>query len=251
MSRSFRPHLIWNDRLDAAVTLAGRVHKAHIRKGTRIAYIAHLFDVASIATKHGADEDEVAAAFLHDTLEDCKLPETPEALRREIRKRLGARVLEIVEACTDTTEKPKPPWRARKKAYVAGIAKKTLSAKIVSASDKIANLGDMIEDYRRDGDALWKRFSGERDDILRYYRACARGFVKGKMDSRLRRLVAELTARTGKLARMSGRRGTSARPRREISRRLSAARSRGASRRSLPAASRRAGRAPSAGSSLP
>lgn len=195
-----RPHLIWNARLDAAVTLAGRVHKDHIRKGTRIAYIAHLFDVASIATKHDADEDEVAAAFLHDTLEDGK---DPEALRREIRKRLGGRVLEIVEACTDTTVKPKPPWRKRKEAYVAGIEKKSLSAKLVSASDKIANLGDMIEDYRRHGDALWTRFNADRASILWYYRACARGFAKGNTDPRLRRLVVELRARTRKLTTMS------------------------------------------------
>jgi (p)ppGpp synthase/HD superfamily hydrolase len=203
MSSSKRPKVIWNDRLDAAVTLAGRVHKAHPRKGSRIAYIAHLFDVASVAIKHDANEDEVVAAFLHDTLEDCKPPETPEALRREIRKLFGARVLELVEACTDTTEKPKPAWRPRKEAYVAAIAKKTVSAKIVSASDKIANLGDMIEDYRRRGDELWGRFNAGRDDILWYYRSCARGFAKGKTDGRLERLLAELKARTRKLARMS------------------------------------------------
>jgi (p)ppGpp synthase/HD superfamily hydrolase len=210
-----RPHVIWNARLDAAVGLAGRVHRGHIRKGTRIAYIAHLFDVASIALKHKATEDEVAAAFLHDVLEDG---EDPEALRREIRKRFGGTVLAVVEACTDTTEKPKPDWRPRKEAYVAGIAKKTPSAKLVSASDKVANLGDMIEDFARRGDKLWDRFKGDRDDILWYYCACAREFAKGKTDARVKAVVGILEDRIRKLAACSAPTPRPPSPRRSFSR---------------------------------
>jgi (p)ppGpp synthase/HD superfamily hydrolase len=187
------PTLAWSPRLDDAVRLAGRVHRDCNRKGTRIAYIAHLFDVASIAIKHGADEDETAGALLHDTLEDG---DDPERLRAEIRELFGRKVLEIVEACTDTVVKPKPEWRPRKEAYIEAIAHKSPSAKLVSASDKVANLGDMIEDYRRYGDALWKRFNAGRDDILWYYRSCAREFAKPMETPELQPLLQLLRSRT-------------------------------------------------------
>ena len=201
MSAKPRPSLIWNSRLDDAVAMAGRVHFEQPRKGTPIAYMVHLFDVASIAIKHGANEDEAVAALLHDTLEDGK---NPAALATEIRERFGARVLKLVEACTDTVVKPKPAWEPRKRAYVAALPKKSASAKLVSASDKLANLNDMLEDYRRDGPSFWSRFNPKPEQILWYYRACERGFRKGTTDERLERLLETLRERVKALAEVVG-----------------------------------------------
>ena len=202
MSRSRRPSMIWSARLNAAVTLAGEVHKHHPRKGSRIAYIAHLFDVASVAIKHGADEDEVVAAFLHDTLEDG---DDPESLRRTIRRRFGAPVLRIVEACTDTTEHPKPPWPARKQAYLDSIASMSKSAKLVSAADKLANLDDIIRDHANHGNRLWRRFNGGRDGTLWFYRGCARELAKGTGDARLAGLLRVLRNRLRVLTSIAAR----------------------------------------------
>ena len=200
MTRRPRPKLLWNARLDRAVAYAGKVHKRHKRKGTTIPYIAHLLDVASVALKHSATEDEVVAALLHDTLEDGA---DPQKIRREIRRGFGSAVLRIVDACTDTTESPKPDWLTRKKRYVAGITKKTPAEKFVSACDKVANVTDMIEGHRLQGAKMWDRFSADSDRVLWYYRACARGFAKGQQSEKLARVVELLGSRVRKLARLN------------------------------------------------
>jgi len=57
-------------KFDDALSYASRLHRGQIRKGTTIAYVAHLLGVASIALEHGASEDEAIGALLHDALEE-------------------------------------------------------------------------------------------------------------------------------------------------------------------------------------
>ena len=85
--------------------------------------MSHLLGVASIALEIGADEDQAIAALLHDAVEDqggapCLI---------EIRDRFGDRIAGIGLDCTDADTVPKPPWRARKEAYIASLAHKTRS----------------------------------------------------------------------------------------------------------------------------
>jgi GTP pyrophosphokinase len=75
--------------------------------------------VASLALEHGANEDEAIGALLHDTVEDAK--GDAESVRTEIRRRFGTAVLDIVDGCTDTRTKPKPPFRKRKERYIAHL----------------------------------------------------------------------------------------------------------------------------------
>ncbi len=80
--------------------------------------IAHLLGVTSIALRHGATETEAIAALLHDAVEDAGGPGT----RDEIRRRFGDEAAEIVDACSDTDQEPKPPWRPRKEKYIGHVA---------------------------------------------------------------------------------------------------------------------------------
>lgn len=105
-------------RLDAAFTLARDLHATQRRKDTAIPYVAHLLGVASLVLDDGGDEDEAIAALLHDAVEDQGGAPT---LAR-IRDQFGERVADIVAACSDTDVVPKPPWRARKEAYVAHLS---------------------------------------------------------------------------------------------------------------------------------
>jgi GTP pyrophosphokinase len=156
-----------SDRFDAALAFAARLHRDQERKGSGIPYVAHLLAVASLALEHGADEDEAIAALLHDAVED----QGGAATRAEIARRFGERVASIVEGCSDTNELPKPPWRARKEAYVAHVRGASSSVRLVSASDKLHNARSILADLRTHGDALWTRFSGGREGTLWYYRA--------------------------------------------------------------------------------
>lgn len=168
---SSRPQLL-TERYADALQLAWRLHARQLRKGTTIAYVSHLIAVSGIALEHGADEDEAIAALLHDAVEDQGgLPTLA-----MIRERFGAAVADIVEGCTDAHVEPKPPWRARKEAYLAHLATASASVRLVSASDKLHNSRTILADLRAHGPALWGRFTAGRDGSLWYYRGLVRAF---------------------------------------------------------------------------
>jgi (p)ppGpp synthase/HD superfamily hydrolase len=159
--------VILSPRFEEALAWAARLHARQERKGSGIPYVAHLLGVASIALDHGADEEEAIAALLHDAVEDQGGAPT----LAEIRRRFGDRVAGIVLGCTDTDATPKPPWRARKEAYVAHVRHASPSVRLVSASDKLHNARTVLADFRTCGEELWGRFTGGREGTLWYYRA--------------------------------------------------------------------------------
>ena len=154
-------------RFDDALSYASRLHAGQPRKGSDIPYIAHLLAVTAIVLDYGGTEDEAIAALLHDAIED----QGGAATRDEVRRHFGEQVVAIVDGCTDAETIPKPPWRERKEAYVAHIGDASRSVRLVSAADKLHNVRSILADYRQVRDEVWKRFTGERDGTLWYYRA--------------------------------------------------------------------------------
>ncbi len=72
-------------RFNDALTYAAGLHADQRRKISGAPYIAHLLAVTSLVLEHGADEDEVIAALLHDAVED----QGGAATRQEIQRRFG------------------------------------------------------------------------------------------------------------------------------------------------------------------
>jgi GTP pyrophosphokinase len=179
--------LLFQDALGYAATL----HRTQVRKGTDIPYIAHLLGVTSLALSHGATYTEAAAALLHDAAED----QGGQAILAEIAARFGAEVARIVEESSEELTRPRPPWRARKEHYLAGIATKSASALLVSLCDKIYNAQSIRADLASSGEDLWARFGGGRTGTLWYYRTLATAFARrAGADPRLPPLVAEFEA---------------------------------------------------------
>ena len=114
--------------------------------------------------------DEAIAALLHDAVEDQGGRETA----KEIERRFGARVVEIVLDCSDTDEHPKPPWRERKESYIAHMEDTSESARLIIAADKLDNARCLTESLRAMGDEIWRRFGGGREGTLWYYRSVRR-----------------------------------------------------------------------------
>jgi (p)ppGpp synthase/HD superfamily hydrolase len=160
-------------RLADAFAYAARIHAAQRRKGTDIPYISHLMAVAALVLEHGGDEDLAIAALLHDAIEDCGAEH-----EAEIASRFGPRVAAIVRDCTDADLQPKPPWRARKEAYLARLAHKGRDALLVSAADKLHNARAIVADLRTHGPAMMSRFNGGAEGTLWYYRSLADAFAR-------------------------------------------------------------------------
>ena len=184
----------YTEKFDSALLHATRVHRGQTRKGTGVPYITHLLAVAAIVGENDGTEDEVIAALLHDAPEDAG----GEAQLDEIRGRFGDGVAKIVAGCTDTYEDPKPPWRARKEAYLDHLAEAPSPVRLVSAADKLHNARSVLSDYRAIGEKLWGRFNGGRDGTLWYYRAVADALAgDGPVADELGRVVTELERAAG------------------------------------------------------
>jgi len=157
------------DRFDRALAYASEAHRNQVRKGTSTPYLAHLLAVAALVLEHGGDEDQAIAGLLHDTAEDAG----GEERLADIRDRFGDRVAAIVDACTDTYQSPKPPWRHRKEAFLARLPTVPGDALLVMAADKVHNAGSILADLDEHGDAVWGRFSAPPPDQVWYYRSLA------------------------------------------------------------------------------
>lgn len=178
-------------RFGEALTLANDLHAGQVRKGTAIPYVSHVLAVAGIVLDYGGDEDEAIAALLHDAVEDCG----GAPVLADIRARFGDRVAGIVAACSDTDQIPKPPWQARKEAYLAHLRDAPASVRLVSAADKLHNARAILADYRQVGEALWDRFNATKAQTLWYYRALVEAFAahgRTPLVSELARTVEEI-----------------------------------------------------------
>lgn len=153
-------------RFERALVYAARAHATQFRKGTKRPYVAHLLGVTAIVLTRGGDEDEAIAALLHDAVED----QGGQRRLRDIRRKFGERVAQIVEACSDTDVVPKPPWLERKNAYLLHLRHANSSVRLISAADKLYNVWETLADYRIHRDSIWKRFHAGRDQTLWYYR---------------------------------------------------------------------------------
>ena len=147
------------DTLVEAVKLASKLHSRQRKKKSivpDIPYMGHLMEVAGIVQANGGDETTVAAALLHDAIED----QGAEA-REQIRDKLGQEVLDIVEACTESETFPKPPWRERKEAYLNLVATASLPALLVIVADKLQNSRALLRRLKLEGAEGWGHPSRE------------------------------------------------------------------------------------------
>lgn len=152
-----------------AMIFAARAHDGMLRKGTGIPYIVHPAEVAAIAATLTEEPEILAAALLHDVMEDCGVSEA------ELAERFGARVAQLVKSETqERSGDPAATWFARKKGAVERIGRGGREVKIIALSDKLSNMRAIHRDYDRDGERLFSRFH-QHDKALHawYYRSCA------------------------------------------------------------------------------
>ena len=131
--------------LEQAIIFAVQAHSGACRKGSQEPYILHPLEAAAIAATMTDDPEVLAAAVLHDVVED-----TPHTLE-EIRQRFGQRVGDLVSAET---------WRIRKEETIEHLRReRRIEVKIIVMGDKLSNLRAMHRAYLRWGDRLWDRFN--------------------------------------------------------------------------------------------
>ncbi|MBR1539134.1 MAG: HD domain-containing protein [Bacteroidales bacterium] len=158
--------------LDKAIAFAVRAHHDTERRGKGFPYIVHPLEAVTIVATITSDQELLAAAALHDVVEDTEF--TLADLRREFGERV-ARMVELesdkfVEGLSESDS-----WRVRKQAAIDRIEAAPRDAKIVAMGDKLSNMRAISRDYDELGDRLWERFHapGGRADHEWHYRGLA------------------------------------------------------------------------------
>ena len=131
------PNFIEDPLVQKAAQFAAQKHKGQIRKGRdECPYIDHLKSVARVIAEVGGIEDPeiLAAAWLHDTLEDTET--TPE----ELEANFGKRVRQLVEEVSDDKSLPKDE---RKQLQIQHAPKLSIDAVLIKLGDKISNIIDV------------------------------------------------------------------------------------------------------------
>ena len=150
---------------DKAVKYAVDAHQGTERRGKGYPYIIHPMEAASIVASITNDQEMLAAAILHDTVEDT------DVTIEQIREHFGDRVAELVQHETAPLDESLT-WREKKTAQIDQLAGSSYESKIVALGDKLSNMRGIAWDYRKMGDEVWKLFHAPngKADVEWYYR---------------------------------------------------------------------------------
>ena len=140
-----------------AIAFAVKAHDGMRRKKSESPYILHPMEAAVIVGTMTNDQNLIAAAALHDVVEDAGVT------IEEVEERFGKRVRDLVGSETENKRDELPPeetWRIRKEESLAVLEKaEDIAVLIVWLGDKLANMRAIYRDWKVEGDAMWQRFN--------------------------------------------------------------------------------------------
>jgi (p)ppGpp synthase/HD superfamily hydrolase len=170
-----------------AIEFATLAHKGQYRKGTRIPYIVHPLNAARTLIESDCGDPLVAAALLHDVVEDTRYT------LNDVRERFGARVAELVDGASEPDRLAS--WE-RRKSHTIETLKTTPDPDLllVAIADKLDNLRSVREDLALRGESTWSRFRRGRDKQEWYYRSLRDVFTERLRSSPGARLASLLAA---------------------------------------------------------
>ena len=137
--------------LDRAIRFAVDAHAGVERRGKGFPYVVHPMEAMVIAATMTPDQEILAAAALHDVVEDT------DVTLDDIRSRFGDRVAQLVDTESDHF-KDEQDWRTRKEDSLKRLRESSRDEKIVALGDKLSNMRAIARDYTSEGEVFWDRF---------------------------------------------------------------------------------------------
>ena len=141
--------------LDRAIVFAVNAHQGTERRGKGFPYIVHPMEAVEIVATMTTDQELLAAAVLHDTVEDTDV--TLDDIRREFGERVAKLVEEESDVFIDGVSEA-DSWHERKQAAIDRLAQASRDAKMVALGDKLSNARIIYRDFVQKGDELWNIF---------------------------------------------------------------------------------------------
>jgi (p)ppGpp synthase/HD superfamily hydrolase len=158
MSSSPRIEAVANrsDLVRDALEAARDAHAGQIRNGSGgVPYIEHPLAVADLLAEHGFADEVLAAALLHDVVEESDTDVT------EIGARFGESIGGLVDALTD--EEEIEDYERRKDVHRAQVEAAGPEALAIYAADKLANIRALRSVYAEEGEAVGKELKAPLD----------------------------------------------------------------------------------------
>ena len=156
-----------------AIMFAVAAHDGMRRKKSETPYILHPMEAAVIVSTMTDDQNLIAAAALHDVVEDAGIT------IEEVEAKFGKRVRELVASETEDKRADLPPastWRIRKEESL-GVLKNAddIAVLMVWIGDKLSNMRAIYRDFKVEGNAMWQRFNQNNvEEQAWYYRSIAK-----------------------------------------------------------------------------
>ena len=125
--------------IEKAKQFAIEAHGGQVRKYTGLPYVTHTEEVAQIVDNYNGSKEMIAAALLHDTVEDTSVT------IQDIVKEFGTPTATLVQWLTDTS-RPEDGNRATRKAIDRdNLAQAPAAAQLIKAADMISNGRDIMK----------------------------------------------------------------------------------------------------------
>lgn len=156
-----------NDLLTKAIVFSANAHEGQHRKVDQSPYILHPMEVATIVGSMTQDEALIAAALLHDTVEDTN------TTMQDIMESFGERVASYVAIETENKREglnPSDTWKIRKEETLAHLRQtEDNNVRILWLGDKLSNLRSMYRAYLSLGDDLFQHFNQKDKSEQEWY----------------------------------------------------------------------------------
>ncbi|HET7510153.1 MAG TPA: HD domain-containing protein [Solirubrobacterales bacterium] len=135
----------------AALEKARTAHEGQVRNGSGgMPYVEHPMRVAALLDEHDYRQEVLAAALLHDVVEDS------ETTLEELRAEFGDEVAGLVGALTD--DESIDSYRERKAEHRERVAAADGEAIAIYGADKLTNTSTLRATYAEEGEAVRSEF---------------------------------------------------------------------------------------------
>lgn len=153
------------DLVDKAIIYAVKHHKGVFRRNKKVPYIVHPLEAMGIVASITEDNELLAAAALHDLIEDT------DVTYEDLKKEFGDRIANIVlfESNNSFPNHESLSWTETRQIGIDRLMNANLDCKIVALGDKLSNMRAIRTDFKKTGNSFWTRFH-ETDPKLHKWR---------------------------------------------------------------------------------
>lgn len=163
---------------EKAVAFAMKAHEGQTRKDGSV-YILHPLEDATVVGTMTNDLELLAAAVLHDTVED-----TP-VTAQDILDNFGERIAELVAHETEDKRpemKASDSWKIRKEESLAVLKDAGIETKMLWLGDKLSNMRSLARDYDKIGAVVFERFNEKNPKEQYWYHSTILEYISELSD---------------------------------------------------------------------